>query len=596
MAPLMRAGTGSRPGMRLGELLVKAGVLAEPNLEQALAISEREGTKLGSTLIKLGFVDAPTVTRALAKLLGVTPVGPEDLAKIELDAIALITPELAHRRQALPIRFLNAPGAAKELLVSFVTPQKLDAIDELSFITNARVFPGVSPESLLLDTLDRHYPMPKLRAARMVALPKEEPSSKSGTAITAQPRDARSAATWLVDSKAALEVHEDGCVLLVDDAEWLHFPAHQPICDVVSDYIRMAHDRSGQLTVRSKIDRGLFAHFPRRGRANGQPLHLPPGETPGKKDENFPGAMKSYSSGGGLGTTTITIVAAQPGQVAPPGAVPIPVAVVPVPTAPPPAESAPPSTARPRIVSTISVVAGNPILDEPPRPRADSTVPRPRTPSSVVPVTAEAGGPSAQTTGSVVPMPLPPASPPAPAARAPSAIRSKRSAVSALSLDALAGAIRSANASDEIGDLMVEWLSGRYECALVFVVKNENAMGWKGYAPNADHEMITSWMCPLTTPSMLQMAYERRAVFSGAPPEEGETLHVRLWRMLKCERPTGVATVPVILADRVVNIVYVHPHPGTALPEDTGPTLTQLAMAAQTGLLQILQAKRGGQS
>ena len=59
------SGSSSAEGGRLGETIVRYGLLSRPDLERALRIVEREGRRLGPVLNELGVIDAPRLERAL---------------------------------------------------------------------------------------------------------------------------------------------------------------------------------------------------------------------------------------------------------------------------------------------------------------------------------------------------------------------------------------------------------------------------------------------------------------------------------------------------------------------------------------------------
>ncbi|MDH5717154.1 MAG: hypothetical protein OEZ22_05910 [Spirochaetia bacterium] len=55
------------PKMRLGDLLIKEGVITQTELERALERQEETKEKLGFVLMKMGFLDQPTLLRYLSK-------------------------------------------------------------------------------------------------------------------------------------------------------------------------------------------------------------------------------------------------------------------------------------------------------------------------------------------------------------------------------------------------------------------------------------------------------------------------------------------------------------------------------------------------
>ena len=73
-------------------------------------------------------------------------------AAIEPSALSLLAPEMALRRQALPIRVVD-----NFLLVAMMTPEEPVAIKSLELLTGFKVRPAVAPENSLSIALKRYY-------------------------------------------------------------------------------------------------------------------------------------------------------------------------------------------------------------------------------------------------------------------------------------------------------------------------------------------------------------------------------------------------------------------------------------------------------
>jgi flagellar biosynthesis protein FlhG len=73
-------------------------------------------------------------------------------AAIEPSALSLLAPEMAIRRQALPIRVVN-----DFLLVAMLTPEEPVAIKSLELLTGFKVRPAVAPKNSLFIALKKYY-------------------------------------------------------------------------------------------------------------------------------------------------------------------------------------------------------------------------------------------------------------------------------------------------------------------------------------------------------------------------------------------------------------------------------------------------------
>ncbi|HUF29147.1 MAG TPA: type II secretion system protein GspE, partial [Gemmatimonadaceae bacterium] len=67
---------------RIGDLLLKEGLITREHLERALVEQKQHGTRVGYNLIKLGFLNELDLTRMLARQFRMPAV---DLAKFEVD-------------------------------------------------------------------------------------------------------------------------------------------------------------------------------------------------------------------------------------------------------------------------------------------------------------------------------------------------------------------------------------------------------------------------------------------------------------------------------------------------------------------------------
>ena len=136
---------------RIGELLVREGLITQDQLKHALDDAQQNHTRVGYALIKLGFVEEEVLTRMLARQLRVPAV---DLNRVVIDPriIKLVPAELAQKRQVLPLRRVG-----RTLTVAMANPTDAGAIDDLKFITRHDIEPVVVGEYTLRKALDKYY-------------------------------------------------------------------------------------------------------------------------------------------------------------------------------------------------------------------------------------------------------------------------------------------------------------------------------------------------------------------------------------------------------------------------------------------------------
>ncbi len=136
---------------RLGDILVKEGLLSREKLAQALTEQRSSGMPLGFILAKQGLVPEVEVTRIVARQLRVPAV---DLSRFEVDAkiLKLIPADLAKRHIVLPLK-----REGRTLTVAMSDPTDQVLLQELRFITRYDLFPVFAGEFTLRTLIDKYY-------------------------------------------------------------------------------------------------------------------------------------------------------------------------------------------------------------------------------------------------------------------------------------------------------------------------------------------------------------------------------------------------------------------------------------------------------
>src|SRR5438094_819413 len=146
---------------QLGTLLVEAGLLTEEGLSAALMEQGQTGKSLGRILIDMGLVTEADLVSTLAQQIGLDYV---DMAEETIDpaAAVLISPALARRYQALPIRWEETPGThggvpVRRLVVAMADPSNVFAIDDIRTITGAEIKTVVATRASITEAIEKHH-------------------------------------------------------------------------------------------------------------------------------------------------------------------------------------------------------------------------------------------------------------------------------------------------------------------------------------------------------------------------------------------------------------------------------------------------------
>ena len=121
--------------VRLGELLVRAGVLSESQLESALQEQHRTGADLGRVLIDHRMVDEAVLYDALANVSGMPRVTMSSVAPDD-ESARQIQQSWAQTHGVAP---LSIDAAQHQLNGAVSDPTNVGPLDELSFRTGYRV-------------------------------------------------------------------------------------------------------------------------------------------------------------------------------------------------------------------------------------------------------------------------------------------------------------------------------------------------------------------------------------------------------------------------------------------------------------------------
>ncbi|MAJ59322.1 MAG: hypothetical protein CBC48_04390 [bacterium TMED88] len=140
---------------RLGEMLIRAGLIDEDQLSAALANQSRWGRPLGATLVTMGFVQESDLLPALAHQLG-TPMARLGGKKLSPELLALVPGDMAERFRLVPL-FVEGEGARKTLHVGVEDPTNLAVLDDLAFRTGLKIKAVLVANSELSEALRRGY-------------------------------------------------------------------------------------------------------------------------------------------------------------------------------------------------------------------------------------------------------------------------------------------------------------------------------------------------------------------------------------------------------------------------------------------------------
>jgi type IV pilus assembly protein PilB len=136
---------------KLGDMLIKANLLTDELLKQALQDQNRVNLKLGQYLVRKGLVGEYNLVETLSKQLNIDKYNP-DKYPFDPSLAQLIPSEYAQKYQIAPIR-----KKGRLLTIATADPLDINALDTIERMTNCEVEPSVGTEREINQLISNLY-------------------------------------------------------------------------------------------------------------------------------------------------------------------------------------------------------------------------------------------------------------------------------------------------------------------------------------------------------------------------------------------------------------------------------------------------------
>ncbi|MFO0752411.1 MAG: type IV-A pilus assembly ATPase PilB [Thermodesulfovibrionales bacterium] len=150
----------------LGQLLLKAKLITEEQLNEAVRIQKLEGKRLGSVLLKLGYLNEESLITFLSRQYNAPAINLSD-HRIDTNLLKLVPYETAKKFQLIPI---SKEGTA--LRIAVVDPSNNFALDEVRFLTGMKISVHVAAETAIMDSIEKYYPKKETAKTSAAVSPK----------------------------------------------------------------------------------------------------------------------------------------------------------------------------------------------------------------------------------------------------------------------------------------------------------------------------------------------------------------------------------------------------------------------------------------
>lgn len=136
---------------KLGEILVKQGLLRPDQLQTAIAEAQKNKSRLSPAIVSLGLLKENQLLRALEKQYVLPGV---DVAQFEIDpaVTSLVNREFCDKHCVMPLS-----KAGTTLVVAFSDPGNILVRDDLRYLSKCKIQPVVATETSIMQAISKYY-------------------------------------------------------------------------------------------------------------------------------------------------------------------------------------------------------------------------------------------------------------------------------------------------------------------------------------------------------------------------------------------------------------------------------------------------------
>lgn len=156
---------------KIGEILLKANLITNDQLHQALQEQKKTGERLGSLLVKKGFIQEDEILSCLSKQFGVPAIDLENF-QIEASVLETIPAKTAQKYTVIPISRVGGT-----LTLAMADPSDIFAIEDIKFMTNFNIEPVVASERAIAQAVEEQYAQVAAAQKKKAATQKKQASA-----------------------------------------------------------------------------------------------------------------------------------------------------------------------------------------------------------------------------------------------------------------------------------------------------------------------------------------------------------------------------------------------------------------------------------
>lgn len=135
---------------KVGEILLKQGLITQDGLAQALIEQKQKGSRLTDIILGLGLVKEPQILKALEKFYKLPAIDLHSFP-VQKAATDLLKRDYCEKHSLIPIQTVGESG----VLVAVSDPGNIQILDNLKFLTKKKIQPVVATENAIYLAIDR---------------------------------------------------------------------------------------------------------------------------------------------------------------------------------------------------------------------------------------------------------------------------------------------------------------------------------------------------------------------------------------------------------------------------------------------------------
>jgi len=141
----------SAAGNKLGQLLLKQGLIKQEALDKALDHQEKNKTRLGNSLVSLGHINEKVLATFLSKQFGIPAISLDGVS-VKAEVAKLIPRSLCEKHHMVPLSVEN-----NKILVAVADPSNLTVADDIRFLCNMDPQIYLATEGAIAKLIARTY-------------------------------------------------------------------------------------------------------------------------------------------------------------------------------------------------------------------------------------------------------------------------------------------------------------------------------------------------------------------------------------------------------------------------------------------------------